>query len=599
MRIYLAVLPVLFAACDLTGTVTGGPPVASDQPVSQQQTVWLSLGGGQVRVLEARPAAVLEEAPPRVAGRVLRYELVSEAGLVVATGLVEDPREVMVEWSESGALQNAIASRVDPMVRIDLPAVEGELVLRDDTGVIGSASLTTLAPAPQRAALDAPVLVSGGGASATALDILFLPDGYTAGELAQFEADVVSHMNVLFQSPDWSAHRGSINIWRLDVPSSQSGIGESGVARDTAFGVARSTTITRLVYMTTAAGQAAADQAGRRIGAEKVVVIANTSGGGGSGGPIPVVGRTAPDALAHELGHSLLRLADEYEYFGGTGCDPSKPEINVAFSTSSSQIPWANLIAAGTPLPTPVSAPRGTIGAFQGADYCQTGAYRPQHDCLMRTLGQPMCAVCRAALDRYMVALTGGGGAGGDGAGGGGADPGGEDSSCTYTCHDYGYAPGQCYQGWQCEGTCLVNRGTCEGDTDPGAGTGESCEYACADYMYSPGQCHEGWECAADGCLHEVGSCPGQGGGASTDDCTYTCAEYGYAPGQCHQGWLCEASGECLVNVGVCPAGGDSGDSAGGTCQYTCAEYNYYPGECYDGWQCDAAGQCLTYTGGC
>ncbi len=559
MRLLFPAIALVLGGCDPTGTVTG-PPVA-DQPVMQQQSVWLSLGGGQVRVVEARPATGTEQMPPRLSGRVLRYQLVGDAG-VIATGAVEDPREVMVEWSEDGvALENAVASRMDPMVRIDLPAVEGELVLEDGSGVVGSTTVTVQPPSPERlgslrAELE-PVLVSGGGDRATALDVLFLPDGYTAGELGQFAADVDNHLSALFANPDWGAYRGSINLWRLDVPSNQSGIGEAGVPGDTAFDVTRSTTITRLLQIATTEGQAAADQAGRRIGAEKVVVIANTAEHGGGGGPIPVVGRASPDALGHELGHSLLHLADEYSYYGGGGCDRSQPEINVAFSANPSDIPWANLITAATPLPTPDSAPQGTVGAFQGADYCQTGAYRPQHDCLMRNLGAPMCAVCRAALDRYMAGRTDGGGGGGDDGGGGSGD----DGACYYTCHDYGYAPGQCYQGWQCDGYCLVNQGTCESGGDSGDGDGE-------------------------------------GDGADTSGCTYACADYDYAPGQCYEGWQCESSGECLVEVGTCQAS-DGGGGGGDGCEYTCADYDYAPGECYEGWTCDSAGECLAYTGDC
>jgi hypothetical protein len=546
---FLPATALLLAGCDLTTTVTG--PSASDQPVMQQQSVVLSLGGGQVRVVESRPASGAEHVPPRLSGRGLRYQLLGDAG-VIASGSVEDPRQVMVEWSEDGvSLQNAVASRTDPMVRIDLPAVDGELLLSDDSGFIGSTWVTVEPPAPQRLgsihAELSPVLVSGSGDTATALDVLFLPDGYTAGELTQFAADIDNHLNVLFANPDWGAYRGSINLWRLDVPSNQSGIGEAGVPLDTAFGVARSTSITRLIQIASTAGQAAADQAGRRIGAEKVVVIANTAQHGGAGGPIPVVARVSPDALGHELGHSLLHLADEYSYYGGGGCDRSQPEINVAFSASPSQIPWANLITASTPLPTPDSAPSGTIGAFQGADYCQTGAYRPEHDCLMRSLGAPMCAVCRAALDRYMAGRTGG-----DSGDGGGDD--GDGDACTYTCHDYGYAPGQCYQGWQCDGYCLSNIGTCEGDgdgdtTDPGTDTDDSCEYTCADYDYAAGQCEDGWQCLADGCIHEVGTCGGDTGGGA---CEYTCGDYDYGPGECYEGWTCDSAGECLLYTGDC-----------------------------------------------
>src|SRR5688500_840950 len=132
----LPAIALLLGGCDLTGTVTG--PSASDRPVIQQQSVWLSLGGGQVRVLETRPASGTEQIPPRLSGRLLRYELVGEAG-VIASGAVEDPREVMVEWSDDGVvLQNAVASRTDPGAPSNLPAADGERGRSDDGARVGS-----------------------------------------------------------------------------------------------------------------------------------------------------------------------------------------------------------------------------------------------------------------------------------------------------------------------------------------------------------------------------------------------------------------------------------------------------------------------------
>ena len=47
-----------------------------------------------------------------------------------------------------------------------------------------------------------------------------------------------------------------------------------------------------------------------------------------------------------------------------------------------------------TPVPTaPGSVPNGTVGTFQGAQYCASGKYRPTENSRMRTLGYPWHAV--------------------------------------------------------------------------------------------------------------------------------------------------------------------------------------------------------------
>lgn len=85
-------------------------------------------------------------------------------------------------------------------------------------------------------------------------------------------------------------------------------------------------------------------------------------------------------------------------------------------------------------------------------------------------------------------------------------------TACTYTCTAYGYSPGECYQGWQCDGAtnCLYETasGTC------GGGTASNCVYLCSDYGYAPGQCSNGWVCLDSGtyagCLGQTqsGTCP-------------------------------------------------------------------------------------------
>ncbi len=52
----------------------------------------------------------------------------------------------------------------------------------------------------------------------------------------------------------------------------------------------------------------------------------------------------------------------------------------------------------------------GVVGAFEGAGYSSTGLYRPTLDCLMFSRGlKPLCPVCRRAVEREILAHTGGG----------------------------------------------------------------------------------------------------------------------------------------------------------------------------------------------
>jgi hypothetical protein len=107
-----------------------------------------------------------------------------------------------------------------------------------------------------------------------------------------------------------------------------------------------------------------------------------------------------------------------------------------------------------------------------------------------------------------------------------------------------------------------------------------ACAYSCADYGYTAGQCYQDWACGNDGCLQQQACAAGGGGGAGQ----YRCADYGYAEGQCYQDWTC-TNGYLVAQA--CGGGGGGGGGGGAVCDYYCADYNYQPGECADGWCCD------------
>ena len=80
--------------------------------------------------------------------------------------------------------------------------------------------------------------------------------------------------------------------------------------------------------------------------------------------------------------------------------------INVSPTPRWDQLPWRDLIAPTTPLPTPaVPELRGVVGAFLGPEtQCRPvdGYYRPELECLMN-LETRLCAVCRAAWRRFFA----------------------------------------------------------------------------------------------------------------------------------------------------------------------------------------------------
>ena len=137
--------------------------------------------------------------------------------------------------------------------------------------------------------------------------------------------------------------------------------------------------------------------------------------------------------FAHELGHALVGLADEYDG-GGNPCNLAHAANQKNISSDLTNLPWKDLVNTTT-IPT-TAKDTTTIGAYAGGGYCSQGVYRPQHDCMMRTKGtKNTCAVCTRAISQAYadeaarraqpgaICLTddippGEGGAGGGGEGG-------------------------------------------------------------------------------------------------------------------------------------------------------------------------------------
>lgn len=258
-------------------------------------------------------------------------------------------------------------------------------------------SLLLIALAPL---LASPKMVAGDG-KANRLRMIFLAEGYTALQEADFERDVARINNGFKSKLFYNIYSNAINVFSSFKASEESGADDplNEIYVNTAFDATFNTNgIDRLLTVSTKKVNTFlnTEYLNYDPSLDIVIVVVNSTKYGGSGGQIAVtsVESSAPEVAIHEVGHSFAKLADEYDtnYEGWVRVE----ERNATAKTTRSEIVWNNWIDDSTPLPTPKTAPylEGVVGLFEGANYSSTGWYRPSYSCEMRSLGKEFCSVC-------------------------------------------------------------------------------------------------------------------------------------------------------------------------------------------------------------
>lgn len=257
-----------------------------------------------------------------------------------------------------------------------------------------------------------------GGSIESSLDIVLLPDGFTAAEKDKFLASCLMWSNSLFDYSPFDKNRHRINIRAVWAPSPQSGISEPGHgkwvntildARFFTFGSER--------YQMVEDFQRVRDLAACAP-YESIFILTNTDKYGGGGiynfyglGSAGKTGRTG-EVYVHEFGHSLLGLGDEYVEIGNTvsalypkGKEPWEANLTTFVNFEKK---WKSMIAEDTPVPTPFDKAMLTqkqesltLGAYEGGGYLEKGIYRPTPQCMMNQL-RDFCPVCQKAIQEYL-----------------------------------------------------------------------------------------------------------------------------------------------------------------------------------------------------
>ena len=254
-----------------------------------------------------------------------------------------------------------------------------------------------------------------GGDIAHSLDIVLLPDGFTAGEKEKFLEACRMWSDALFSYAPFDSNTHRINIRAVWAPSNEKGVSKPGIGKwvDNLLGT-RFYTLNSERYQMTEEFQKVRDVAASAP-YENIFILTNTDKYGGGGiynfyglGSAGKTGKTG-EVYVHEFGHSLMGLGDEYIEIGNTvsalypaGKEPWEANLTRFVDFKGK---WEDMIAQGTPVPT-VAAEGSTekdwvVGAYEGGGYLEKGIFRGWPECMMKALTD-FCPVCQRAITRYL-----------------------------------------------------------------------------------------------------------------------------------------------------------------------------------------------------
>ncbi len=296
------------------------------------------------------------------------------------------------------------------------------------------------------------------GPASEKVDIVILGDGYSAGEMKKFHADVDRLTAALFDVEPFKSRQADFNVRLVETPAAESGVNKPhpGIFRRTPLSMSYSAFDSER-YALAYDNRVIRDVASS-VPYDYMFILINEKTYGGGGifnlySTVAVDNKFSEYIFVHEFGHSFAALADEY-YSSSvsyeipeTTVEPWEP--NVTALSDPENLKWKDLVDPGTPIPTPwdkaafdahsreiqeerqalraAKVPeaevealferernemlemigrmefKNTTGAFEGANYTSRGQYRSAIDCIMFTRNrQEFCPACRKAIEQMI-----------------------------------------------------------------------------------------------------------------------------------------------------------------------------------------------------
>jgi len=335
---------------------------------------------------------------------------------------------------------------------------------RDDKNVFRATWTTTIDPASRKvnpAAYHSPYAshtVFENGRPGEKVDIVILGDGYSNDEMKKFHADVERLTLALFDVEPFKSRKTDFNVRAVETPAAESGVNKPhpGIFKRSPLSLSYSAFDSERYAL--AGDNRTIRDAASTVPYDYMYILINEKTYGGGGifnlyATVAVDNKFSDYIFVHEFGHSFAALADEYY---SSSVSYEIPEItiepwepNVTSLNDPDKLKWKDLVAPGTPIPTPwdkeafdaqgreiqnertalraAKAPepevealflrekkemlqmigkmeyKNTTGAFEGANYAQYGQYRSAIDCIMFSRNkQEFCPACRKAIGQMI-----------------------------------------------------------------------------------------------------------------------------------------------------------------------------------------------------
>lgn len=249
--------------------------------------------------------------------------------------------------------------------------------------------------------------------------ILIMGDGYAETDMHAYRSQVTSQVLGALRLDQLLLHQDAFRVVRVDLVSVESGVRErrynsrgtivSDVFKFSRLGLIPNDSWDRCWFDLSTFTDTRIEKLRERFApdAEHVIVLVKSDTWGGCSSVGPGTGYFTEGSgmatVAHEMGHNLFALGDEYvndsagETFTGVSRYPNTSET----PSDWTMLKWFDLVAPTTPLPTNAARPpagwnrRTSVGAFEGAaGSYTTGLFRPVLECRMNQNNPPWCPVC-------------------------------------------------------------------------------------------------------------------------------------------------------------------------------------------------------------
>lgn len=251
------------------------------------------------------------------------------------------------------------------------------------------------------------------GPSSKRVDVVILPEGYTAEQMGLFINDCNRFVKDFFKFAPYTSNKNKFNFRAILAPSADSGtdIPAQHIWKNTILNTSYYTFNSER-YLMTLDDKSVRDLAAN-VPYDQIYILVNSKkyGGGAIYNYYNVAvnsNRDAAKIIIHEFGHGFAGLADEYYdnstaygTFYNLNIEPWEPNITTLKHFNKK---WESMVKPGTPIPTPdIPKYKNKVGAFEGGGYEPKGMYRPMEDCLMKTFkGNKFCPVCRKSIQQMI-----------------------------------------------------------------------------------------------------------------------------------------------------------------------------------------------------